>query len=72
MTNLSPLTNRKPRLTRDQKKALDAYNYALRQEYCYHLGSVFVTPAGQRENEAKTLIAYQICVSLGLTYKHGL
>lgn len=71
MPNLSPLTNRKPRLTRDQKKALDAYNYALRQEYTY-LGSVFVTPAGQREIEAKTLIAYQICVSLGLTYKHGL
>lgn len=69
MPNLS--TSRGPRLTRDQKKALDAYNYALRQEYRY-LGSVFVTPAGQREIEAKTQAVYQICVSLGMTHKHGL
>lgn len=64
-------TTRKPRLTRDQKKALDAYNYALRQEDRY-LGSVFVTPEGQRKIEAKTQAAYQACVAMGMTYEHGL
>ena len=61
----------KPRLTLEQKQALAAYNEALRQEDRY-LGSVFVTPAGQRAQEAKTQAAYQRCVSLGITYEHGL
>lgn len=61
----------KPRLTLEQKTALAAYNYALRQEDRY-LGSVFVTPAGQRAQEAKTQAAYQRCVALGMTYEHGL
>ena len=61
----------KPRLTKDQKQALAAYNEALRQEDRY-LGSVFVTPAGQRDIEARTQAAYQRCVALGMTYEHGL
>jgi hypothetical protein len=64
-------TARKPRLTAEQKAALAAYNYALRQEDRY-LGSVFVTPQGQRAQEAKTQAAYQRCVALGMTYEHGL
>lgn len=61
----------KSRLTKDQKQALAAYNEALRQEDRY-LGSVFVTPAGQRDIEARTQTAYQRCVALGMTYEHGL
>ena len=61
----------KPRLTRQQKSALDAYNYALRQEDRY-LGSVFVTPSGQREIEGRTKMAYDLCKSLGMTHEHGL
>ena len=62
---------KKPRLTRDQKRALDAYNYALRQEDRY-LGSVFVTTMGQRAIEEKTRIAYDACKRLGMTHEHGL
>jgi len=54
-----------------QKKALDAYNFALRQEDRY-LGSVFVTPSGQRQIEAKTQVAYNECKRLGMTHEHGL
>lgn len=61
----------KPKLTTEQKKALAAYNEALRQEDRY-LGSVFVTPSGQRDIEAKTHTAYQRCVGLGMTWEHGL
>ena len=61
----------KPRLTRQQKSALDAYNYALRQEDRY-LGSVFVTPSGQKELEGRTKAAYDLCKSLGMTHEHGL
>lgn len=61
----------KVKLSRDQKKALAAYNEALRQEDRY-LGSVFVTPMGQRDIEAKTQAAYQVCVNLGMTHEHGL
>lgn len=61
----------KPKLTRDQKKALADYEYRLRQEDRY-LGSVFVTPMGQRAIEAKTKVAYDRCVSLGMTWEHGL
>ena len=61
----------KKRLTKDQKAALAAYEYALRQEDRY-LGSVFVTPMGQREIEAKTAVAYARCKALGMTYEHGL
>ena len=61
----------KIKLTRDQSQALKAYNFALQQEDRY-MGSVFVNAAGQRAQEAKTKIAYDRCVSLGMTYEHGL
>lgn len=64
-------TTTKIRLTKAQKKALDAYNFRLREEDRY-LGSVFVTPMGQRAIEAKTKVAYDECVRLGMTYEHGL
>ena len=59
------------RKTREQSAALKDYEYALRQEDRY-LGSVFVTPSGQRDIEAKTKVAYERCKSLGMTYEHGL
>jgi hypothetical protein len=58
-------------LTKEQKKALKAYNFALAQEDRY-LGSVFVTPIGQREKENRTQKAYEACVALGMTHEHGL
>ena len=58
-------------LTPEQKKALAAYNEALRQEDRY-LGSVFVTLPGQREIESRTQSAYRRCVGLGMTWEHGL
>ena len=61
----------KPKLTPEQKKALAAYNEALRQEDRY-LGSVFVTPSGQREIESRTQSAYRRCVGLRMTWEHGL
>lgn len=74
-TLLQRLTNEVPpklkRKTPEQKKALDAYNNALRQEDRY-LGSVFVTPIGQRQVEAKTKAAYDECRRLGMTHEHGL
>jgi hypothetical protein len=59
------------RKTPAQAKALKAYEFAERQEDRY-LGSVFVTPAGQREVEAKTKAAYEACIALGMTHEHGL
>jgi hypothetical protein len=61
----------KVKLTKAQKAALAAYEFRLKQEDRY-LGSVFVTPAGQRDIEAKTKAAYDICVALGMTWEHGL
>lgn len=61
----------KKRLTNDQKAALAAYEFALRQEDRY-LGSVFVTPMGQRDYEAKTAAAHARCKALGMTHEHGL
>lgn len=61
----------KKRLTKDQKAALKAYEFSLREEDRY-LGSVFVTPTGQREKEAKTRDAYEKCLRLGMTWEHGL
>lgn len=61
----------KPKLTSDQRKALDAYNFALKQEDRY-LGSVFATVLGQRAYEEKTRVAYERCKSLGMTHEHGL
>ena len=59
------------RLTNEQKADKLAYEYAERQEDRY-LGSVFVTPHGQREYEAKTQAAYQECKRLGMGIEHGL
>jgi hypothetical protein len=70
-TNRERSNQMKIKLTKAQKQALQAYEYALRQEDRY-LGSVFVTPFGQREIEAKTQAAYQVCKSLGMTHEHGL
>lgn len=61
----------KRRLTKEQRKALEAYEFRLRQEDRY-MGSVFVTGAGQREIEAKTREAYERCKALGMTHEHGL
>ena len=61
----------KPRLTKAQKAAYMAYQFAERQEDRY-LGSVFVTPQGQRDYETKTRAAYEACKALGMTHEHGL
>lgn len=62
---------KKVRLTKDQKAALKAYNYALQQEDRY-LGSVFANAHGQKLVEEKTRLAYEKCKALGMTYEHGL
>lgn len=59
------------RKTPAQSKALKAYNYALAQEDRY-FGSVFVTPQGTLDQYAKTKVAYDACIALGMTHEHGL
>ena len=61
----------KPRLSSVQKKALDRYNFCLREEDRY-LGSVFVNPFSQRQVEARTRAAYDECKRLGMDWQHGL
>lgn len=61
----------KVKLSKAQKAALANYNFRLAQEDRY-LGSVFVTPMGQRDIEAKTRAAYEACVALGMGPEHGL
>jgi hypothetical protein len=61
----------KIKLTKAQRAALKAYNFAVSQEDRY-LGSVFVTPTGQRSVEARTRKAYEACKALGMDYRHGL
>jgi hypothetical protein len=61
----------KVRLTKEQNKAREAYEFAERQEDRY-MGSVFVTASGQRDYEAKTRAAYERCKSLGMGVEHGL
>jgi hypothetical protein len=66
------MTNEKRvRLTKEQRQALKEYNFALSEEDRY-LGSVFVTPIGQRRVEERTKAAYEKCKALGMTCKHGL
>lgn len=65
------MKTKRPRLTPAQKKALDAYNFAVKQEDRY-LGSVFVTPAGQRAAEERTRAAYLAAKALGLDHTNGL
>jgi hypothetical protein len=69
--DIVPRSNPKPRLTPAQSRALKAYNFALQQEDRY-LGSVFVTPTGQRRVEEKTREAYEACKRLGMDHTHGL
>jgi hypothetical protein len=59
------------RRTKAQLAAYKAYQFAERQEDRY-MGSVFVTPTGQREYEAKTRAAYEACKALGMGIEHGL
>ena len=61
----------RPKLTKDQRKALEHYEFCERQEDRY-LGSVFVTASGQRDVEARTRAAYEACKALGMTHEHGL
>lgn len=56
MSNTTPAKSK--RLTKLQRMAIDKYNLALRQEDRY-LGSVFVTPSGQRDREADRRAAYE-------------
>lgn len=59
------------RKTPAQAKAFKAYKFAEAQCDRY-LGSVFVTPAGQRAAEAKVTAAYEECKRLGMGVQHGL
>jgi hypothetical protein len=61
----------KVRLTKEQKKAWEAYRFAEKQEDRY-LGSVFVNAHGQKQYEAKTRAAYEECVRLGMGVQHGM
>lgn len=61
----------KVKLTKEQKKALAAYEFRLREEDRY-FGSVFVNAEGTARIEAKTKAAYEACLALGMTYEHGL
>ena len=61
----------KVKLTPAQKKAKDAYTFALQQEDRY-LGSVFANPHGQKQYEAKTKAAYEACKRLGMGCEHGM
>ena len=59
------------KLTPVQRKALERYEFCLREEDRY-FGSVFVNPVGSRRQEAKTKAAFDECVRLGMTWEHGL
>lgn len=61
----------KIKLTKAQREALKAYEFAERQEDRY-MGSVFANAIGQRQYEAKTREAYERCKALGMTHEHGL
>ena len=71
MYSLDMENTHKPRLTKEQRVALKEYNVRLSEEDRY-LGSVFVTPIGQRRIEEQTKAAYDKCKALGMTYEHGL
>jgi len=61
----------KVRLTPEQKKAKEAYEFAEKQEDRY-LGSVFANAHGQKQYEAKTKAAYERCKRLGMGVEHGM
>lgn len=62
---------KRARLTKEQKKALTAYNFANQQEDRY-MGSVFVNAHGQRKVQERTRAAYEACKRLGMGTEHGL
>jgi hypothetical protein len=64
-------TKPKVKLTREQKRALEQYEFRLREEDRY-FGSVFVNAVGTAQIEAKTKAAYERCLALGMTNEHGL
>jgi hypothetical protein len=59
--------NMETKLTKEQKAAVKAYEFALQQEDRY-LGSVFVTTVGQRAIEEKTKQAYENAKRLGVSH----
>lgn len=61
----------KIRLTREQKKALEQYNFALREEDRLG-GSVFANAFNTRRQEERTKAAYEKCKRLGMDWQHGL
>jgi hypothetical protein len=61
----------KKKLTKEQKRALEKYEFCLREEDRY-FGSVFVNAIGTRLIEAKTKAAAERCKALGMTWEHGL
>jgi hypothetical protein len=67
LVSQSNSTKRATRLTPKQKKAVRDYEFALKQEDRY-LGSVFVTSAGQANQEAKTRAAYLKAEALEVGY----
>jgi hypothetical protein len=62
---------RKPRLTKEQKTALERYNFCLREEDRLG-GSAFANPLNMRAKVAATEAAYAECLRLGMTHEHGL
>jgi hypothetical protein len=56
---------KKKRLTSQQKKALEAYKFAVAQEDRY-MGSVFVNSHGQRTHAEKVKKAYDECKRIGI------
>ncbi len=61
----------KTTLTKEQRKAREAYEYAERQEDRF-AGSVFANSFSLRKYEEKTRAAYEACKRLGMTHEHGL
>lgn len=61
----------KIKLTREQREALKAYEFAERQEDRL-AGSVFANAHNMRLQQEKTQAAYQRCKALGMDHTHGL
>lgn len=59
------------RMTKQQRAALEQYKKEERQ-YDRYMGSVFVTPIGERTHQAKVSTAYVQCKALGMSHLHGL
>jgi len=57
----------KQRLNKEQKAAINHYEYCLRQEDRY-LGSVFANHIGQKQVEEKTKAAFEAAKKLGVAH----